>query len=88
MLRITPVSTNEPATLLRVEGKITGPWVSELRDACHSTLADHGGLKLDCSAVSYIDLSGLQLLRDLQRRGTTLVRCSNLVSELLRSEAP
>jgi hypothetical protein len=40
MLRIEPLDTGGSA-VLKVEGRVIGPWVEELREACESALA-HG----------------------------------------------
>jgi hypothetical protein len=81
MLRITPVHD-----ALRLEGKLLGPWVAELARACAEQPAPDGRLSLDLAAVTFVDGPGVELLRDLLRRGIRLGPCSGLVAELLHGE--
>lgn len=83
MLRITRVAGPEPAHALKLEGKLVGPWVAQLRESCDSG----GQLRLDLSAVSFVDPAGVTLLRELLVRGATLASCPGLVAELLHAEA-
>jgi len=56
MLRITVVESNARAVTLRVEGRITGPWVEELRKTCNShTGHDPVHLCLELDDVSFAD---------------------------------
>jgi ABC-type transporter Mla MlaB component len=82
MLRITRLS-DVPVTL-KLEGKLMGPWVRELRAACADVPGR--GVRLDLAAVSYADAAGVLLLRDLLGRGAMLAGCSGLVAELLHAE--
>lgn len=79
MLRITPAGA-DPAETLKLEGKLIGPWVAALREICD------GGrqVRLDLSGVSYADVAGVQLLRELVARGAALTACPGLLAELLR----
>lgn len=81
MLRITPV---QPATY-RLEGRLVGPWVDELRATCRSL--PPSALRLDLSAVSYVDETGVSLLDELRRLGVDLSPCSPFVTALLTTEA-
>ena len=60
MLRITPVAGPDPAPTLKLEGKLVGPWTDTLREACASAES----LRLDLSAVNFVDANGLRLLRN------------------------
>jgi anti-anti-sigma regulatory factor len=86
MLRITRVASSDSPTL-KVEGKLVGPWVEELRQVCTELTEAAGPLSLDLSAVSFVDAAGVRLVRDLLREGMTLAACSGLVAELLNGEA-
>lgn len=85
MLRITRDTNDESVSTLRLEGKLTGPWVTELARSC-DRLARLSGLRLDLSSVTFADGAGVALLRDLLGRGAVLAGCSGLVRELLREE--
>jgi hypothetical protein len=65
MLRITVVDLSDNVVVLRVEGRITGCWVEELRRTCAAhafaahTFADEVQLSLELSKVSFADALGL-----------------------------
>ena len=84
MLRINPVSDPGQVPTLKVEGKLLGPWVDELRDACRSQACPSNGIGLDLSAVTFVDAAGIELLGNLIRQGTQIIACSGYVAELLR----
>ena len=86
MLRINRVSDlGEPATL-KLEGKLLGPWVEELRLACQSQASSSNHLRLDLSAVTFVDAAGAKLLGDLIRQGVQITACSGYLAELLDLE--
>jgi hypothetical protein len=79
VLRITPMETTDGA-LLRVEGRLAGPWVEELGQVCATQQAT---LRLDLRGLQSTDLAGRELLRRLARAGTKFVRVSGYVAALL-----
>jgi hypothetical protein len=81
MLRITPLAGPPPA--LKLEGKLVGPWVGELRRLCEG--AD-GPPRLDLAAVAFADDEGVRLLRELRAARAELTGLSGLVAALLRLE--
>jgi ABC-type transporter Mla MlaB component len=83
MLRITHAQGRDSISTLRLEGKLLGPWVAELARFCNELPCSPDCLRLDLSAVTFVDGPGLALLRDLLGRGATLAACSGLVAELL-----
>ena len=84
MLRATQANGDHAGITLKLEGKLIEPWVSEIRqlfdDADQS--AHH---RLDLASVSYVDVAGAELLRELVDRGVEIVSSSLYVTELLRS---
>ena len=86
MLRITHTRGHDSVSTLRLEGKLLGPWVTELARLCNELPCSPDCLRLDLSAVSFVDGPGVTLLRDLIGRGATLAACSGLVAELLQME--
>ncbi len=86
MLRITRLEGHDDATTLKLEGRLIGPWVDELRAVCDGPDGSAGGLSLDLANVTYADGAGVRLLRELLGRGARLAACSGLVAELLRAE--
>ena len=83
MLRISKVGSQNLIPTLKVEGKLQGPWVAELAQACDELQGSMGRLSLDLSAVTFVDTHGLELLRGLLKRGVSLAACSGLVAEFL-----
>ncbi|MGA7314198.1 MAG: hypothetical protein WBX22_09520 [Silvibacterium sp.] len=85
MLRITVVESSKTAVTLRVEGRITGLWVEELRTACNlHTLSDEVQLSLELADISFADAAGIALLRELLNRGVGLIRTAPFLAELLK----
>jgi ABC-type transporter Mla MlaB component len=70
---------------LRLEGKVIGPWVEELRRSCERLLAPGATLTLDLSEVSFLDGSGITLLQSLTDRRVRLLNGSTFVAEQLRA---
>ena len=74
MLRITVVESSETAVTLRVEGRITGPWVEELRTACNvHGFPDKVQLSLELADISFADAAGIGLLKELRNRGAGFI---------------
>jgi ABC-type transporter Mla MlaB component len=90
MLRITVVDLSDNVVVLRVEGRITGCWVEELRRTCAAhafaahTFADEVQLSLELSKVSFADAAGIALLKELRSRGADLIRPTPFVAEQLK----
>lgn len=71
MLRIS-VTDNTNSSIVKLEGKIVGPWVEELR-TCWSSLALSLGsraLCLDLRGVSFMDAKGKELLREIYQKNS------------------
>ena len=70
---------------LRVEGRITGSSVEELRAACDEhTFADEVQLSLELADISYADAAGIALLRELRNRGVGLIGTTPFLTEQLK----
>ena|SRR5215831_18836273 len=88
MLRITVVESSSEAVRLRVEGRVTGRWVEELRKSCDlQALSDGIRLTLDLADVSFVDPAGIELLKELRGRCVTLLSPSLFVAEQLKRVA-
>ncbi len=75
MLKISKLESSDAATF-RLEGSLAGAWVEELRQLCEAAIAQQTTIILDCGGVSFSDLEGAALLRDLRRQGICLANCS------------
>jgi hypothetical protein len=86
MLKITVVESSSEAVRLRVEGRLTGSWIEELRRTCDlHAFTDGVRLTLDLADVSFADAAGIELLKELRNRLVTLLRPSSLVAEQLKA---
>ena len=84
MLRITEVHSGNGHVSLRLEGRIVGPWVDELKIACEQSLARKQTIKLDLAEVTYLDRNGVELLRKFKNQNIRLERCSPFVTQELK----
>ena len=86
MLRIFQATSLDGSVVLRLEGKVCGPWVDELRELTSEILQKPASrLVLDLGEVSFIDTDGLKLLRELSWRHVSVNNCSLLVTQQLKS---
>ncbi len=86
MLRLTRIANTHRAQIIKLEGKLLGPWVDEVSRVCAGG-TDAGRLDLDLAALVFVDAAGERLLRELIAQGIEVVACSSYVAELLRSSA-
>ena len=84
MLRITIEEQGE-STAIRLEGKLVGPWVGELKQCWQKILAGSTAKNLmtELDAVTYVDASGKELLQEMRRAGARLVGRGVLTSHML-----
>ncbi len=85
MLRIVLVEPANGTVALRLEGRVIGPWVEELRRSCEPVLATGARLRIDLTDVSFVDRDGVELFRRLRSRRGALVNCSPFVAEQLKA---
>ena len=79
MLRVTVVESSDSSVRLRVEGRLTGRSIEEMRESCELHLGEGVHLTLDLVDVSFADADGIELLKDLRSRDVTIL---NLVPYL------
>jgi anti-anti-sigma regulatory factor len=85
-MKVTVVESSIEAVRLRVEGRLTGRWVEELRRTCDLHAFNDGiRLTLDLADVSFADAAGIELLKELRMRLVTLISPSSLVAEQLKA---
>jgi len=87
MLKISQTGKANHSVTLKLEGRVVGPWVGELRQVCETHLTEGRVLKLDLTDVTFADADGVAVLAGFKRRGVTLKNCSPFVDEQLRSTA-
>ena len=87
MLKISQAGKAYHSATLKLEGRVVGPWVGELRQVCETLLTEGRALKLDLTDVTFADADGVAVLTGFKTRGVTLKDCSPFVDEQLRSTA-
>ena len=85
MLKISQARKANHSVTLKLEGRVVGEWVGELRQVCETLLSEGRALKLDLADVTFADADGVAVLTGFKTRGVTLKDCSPFVDEQLRS---
>jgi hypothetical protein len=85
MLRISEDAARV-SVVLRLEGRVGGPWVDELARACDGVLRKGRRLTLDLAGTTFVDTHGAALLRRLHQHRVALVNCSPFVAEQLMGD--
>jgi hypothetical protein len=83
VLRIS-IEENSSPLLVRLEGRLVGPWVSELQRLCDEQNAGRSSvvMTIDLCGVTGMDAKGRLVLDDLLHRGATLL-CSDVMNRYL-----
>ena len=84
MLRIT-VHDKQRRLTFQLEGRLAGPLVRELEECWQSALARHGKpiLRVDLTAVTFIDAAGKACLAALHRQGAEFVAADCLTNAVV-----
>ena len=85
MLKISQAGKANHSVTLKLEGRVVGPWVGELRQVCETLLTKGRPLKLDLADVTFADSSGVVALSSFKSRGVTFTNCSPFVEEQLKA---
>ena len=85
MLRIHINHGNE-ATLYIIEGKLIGPWVTELEKCWHTAVSrePYRSIVIDITAVTFIDDQGKQLVTRMRQNGAALTGTGLMAEFLIR----
>ena len=70
---------------LKIEGRVIGPWVDEVRRVSGEILATGARLTIDLSEVSFVNREGVELFRELRGHHRVIVTSSGFVAEQLKS---
>jgi hypothetical protein len=82
MLKIT-----QSEECLRLEGRVAGPWVGEVRKAVEDRLPLGRPLTLDLSGVTFVNEEGAAMLRGLTAKGVEMKGTSRFVAAVLGGSA-
>lgn len=86
MLKIETARNGARGVTLRLEGRLIGPWVEELRLACAHARRGERKVTVDMAGVAFVDRAGIALLRELADHDTRLSSCSPFVAEQLKPQ--
>ena len=84
MLKISQIGPFNHAVTLRLEGRVVGPWVTELHKSCEEVLSEGRSLELHLADVEFMDAQGVALLSSLRSRGVSLLECPPFAAEQLK----
>ena len=84
MLRISKTAASSSLATLRVEGRVVAEWVPVFEQECQLALHEKGHVRLDLSAVTFVDDRGVAALRRLAD-AIEIVNCPEFIGELLRT---
>lgn len=87
MLRISQTDSEGGNVTLRVEGRLLGPWVQELRRSCQNAEAQGSAVTLDLRDVSFVDAEGIALLEAQIAARVCVKNCSPFIAERLKRNA-
>jgi anti-anti-sigma regulatory factor len=87
MLRISEERSTDGATVLRLAGRVIGPWVEELRQSCEAAMGLGGTLVIDLADVSFADADGVRLFQEMVTRRVILTNCSPFLTERLKESS-
>lgn len=85
MLRISRAAGSPSLATLRVEGRVVADWVPVLERECWLALEENLRVRLDLSAVTFVDGRGVATLRHLGAKDVEIINCPEFIGELLRT---
>jgi hypothetical protein len=87
MLIISKIEASAGVVVLRLEGRIAGPWVAEFRNCVKGHISEGRVVKLDLEGVSFSDANGIRLLSELRSSGASLLGCSAFIEAQLAASS-
>ena len=82
MLKIT-TDTDAVRTKLKLEGRLTGPWVEELKTCWQEAGAGKQHVGVVLNEVTFIDEAGRKLLADMHRQGVELTAAGCMTKAII-----
>ncbi len=77
------IESDGPEPVLHVSGRLTGPVVTQLSDACEPM---EGRFVLDLSKLRFTDDAGAEAIRTLRERGVEIRGASYFIKMLINGE--
>lgn len=85
MIRISETAVIGGRVSMRVEGRLVGRYVEELRFHCFDLMARQRSLLFDLTGLLFADREGIKLLQSLKASQATFTGCSPLFTAQLSS---
>lgn len=85
MLRLTTIEDPSGLTI-RAEGELVADWVRLLAEACDGPREPGTEVRLDLSGLTYVDTTGVDRLRLLERTGVRLLHCPPLIRTMVTED--
>ena len=84
MMKIT-INPDEEERTLRLEGRLAGEWINELRNCWEQLLENSSAInmKVDLTGVTWVSDEGKELLAVMHRQGAELVTADVLMSAIV-----
>src|SRR4051794_38350236 len=84
MLKIT-IHDSAAEFRIRLEGRLTGPWVNELRQCWRTAASTTGGRTtvLDLREVDFVCPDGEQVMAEMHREGVRFLAATPLIQALI-----
>lgn len=86
MLRVTRADEQSASVKLKVEGRIASTWNGVLERECRDLLQMRKGVVMDFTDVTFIDRSGVIMLKKLSTEGVEIINCSAFFESLLTED--
>ncbi len=84
MLKITEINRTRNTATLKLEGRVGGDWISEVKNMCEKILSEGIDLALDLADVSFIERKAIPFFGELRRREVVFFNCSPFLCEQLK----
>ena len=80
------VERDDRSSTLRLEGKLSGPWVDETERVWHAEAASGNEryLQIELSEVTFVDARGKELLKRLYESGADVIASTLLTQSIVR----
>ena len=85
MLKISETDSVGNTTVLKLEGQVIGLWSHEVRKHCEKVLEEGQRLVLDVGEISFMDINGVSLFRELEDRGVSLLNVTPFFAEQIKA---
>ncbi len=77
------IESEGPDVVLHVAGRLTGPAITHLSEACEPTV---GRFVLELSKLKFADVAGAEAIRTLRERGAEIRGASSFIKLLINGE--